>query len=279
MPHIDDETLALHALGEPVLDPEQRDHLQTCPACAETVRSLGRVVDAARTPVGTAQADLVAPPPSVWARVRGELDLGVSQTRGTELVAERPDGGTTSDLPGPEREPDPGAGVDVPGPETTGNASGATVVTPDFRARRRWLPTLVAACAALLLGIAGGVLWERRDVEGTEPTVASAALAPLPGWQGASGEAVVQESPDGRRQIVVSVDAPVPEGTYREVWLLRPDVSGLVSLGVLEGDQGRFDLPDGLDLTDYPLVDISEERFDGDPSHSGESVVRGDLSA
>jgi hypothetical protein len=239
MSHVDDETLALHALGEPVLDPEQRDHLRTCSTCAAAVAGLGRVVDAARTPVGAARADLVAPPPSVWAGVRDELVLGAR------------------DL--------------ADAPETS-------VVTPDSRARHRWLPALVAAGTALVLGIAGGVLWERRDVEGTGTTVASVALDPLPGWQGASGEAVVQESPDGRRQIVVSVDAPVPEGTYREVWLLRPDVSGLVSLGMLEGDQGRFDLPDGLDLADYPVVDVSEEHFDGDPGHSGDSVVRGDLS-
>lgn len=257
MSHIDDETLALHALGEPVLEPEQRDHLQTCPTCATTGQSLGRVVDAARTPAA-AHADLVAPSPGVWTRVRGELDLEVSETRATTSPAEQPDGGGTGE---PERGPDP------------------TVVTPDFQARRRWLPTLVAACTALVLGVVGGVLWERRDVDGTETTLASATLDPLPGWQGASGEAVVQESPDGHRQIVVSVDAPVPEGSYREVWLLRPDASGLVSLGVLEDDEGRFDLPAGLDLADFPLVDISEEHVDGDPGHSGESVVRGDLSA
>lgn len=239
MPHIDDETLALHALGEPVLHPEQRDHLQTCSTCAATVGGLVRVVDAVRTPVGAVHADLVTPSPSVWTGIRDELDLGASDT------AEVPD---------------------------------AVVVRPDFRARRRWLPALVAAGTALVLGIAGGVLWERRDADGTGTTVASVALDPLPGWQGASGEAVVQESADGRRQIVVSVDAPAPEGTYREVWLLRPDVSGLVSLGMLEGDQGRFDLPDGLDLADYPVVDVSEEHFDGDPAHSGDSVVRGELA-
>lgn len=255
MSHIDDETLALHALGEPVLEPEQRDHLQTCPTCATTVQSLARVVDAARTPAAAAHGDLVAPSPGVWTRVRGELDLEASETRATAPPAEQPDGGVT------------------------GNPPGASVVTPDFRARRRWLPTLVAACTALVLGAVGGVLWERRDGDGPETTLASATLDPLPGRQGASGEAVVQESPDGHRQLVVSVDAPVPEGSYREVWLLRPDVSGLVSLGMLEGDEGRFDLPAGLDLADFPLVDISEEHFDGDPSHSGESVVRGDLSA
>jgi hypothetical protein len=46
---------------------------------------------------------------------------------------------------------------------------------------------------------------------------------------------------------------------------------------VLDGAEGRFDLPDGLDLTQFPVVDVSEEHFDGDPAHSGDSVVRGPL--
>ena len=46
---------------------------------------------------------------------------------------------------------------------------------------------------------------------------------------------------------------------------------------VLDGAEGRFDVPDGLDLAEFPVVDVSEEHFDGDPSHSGDSVVRGPL--
>jgi hypothetical protein len=176
--------------------------------------------------------------------------------------------------------PDP-----VPGPVTgpgyvadERESSGADVVQlPARRERRAWLPALVAACAALVLGIAGGVLWERRSDEPTDTPIASAVLEPLPTWPGTSGEAVVEQAADGRRQIVVSVEAPAPEGTYREVWLLKPDVSGLVSLGVLEGEEGRFDVPDGLDLAAFPIVDVSEEHFDGDPAHSGDSVVRGPL--
>ena len=72
--------------------------------------------------------------------------------------------------------------------------------------------------------------------------------------------------------------APTGEG-FREVWLLKPDVSGLVSLGTLDGTSGRFDLPDGLDLSQYSVVDVSEEQFDGNPSHSGDSIVRGPLQA
>jgi hypothetical protein len=59
----------------------------------------------------------------------------------------------------------------------------------------------------------------------------------------------------------------------------RPDVSGLVSLGTLDGSSGRFDLPAGLDLDQFSVVDVSEEQFDGDPAHSGDSIVRGPLEA
>lgn len=36
-------------------------------------------------------------------------------------------------------------------------------------------------------------------------------------------------------------------------------------------------LPDGLELGDYPAVDISVEQLDGNPAHSGVSVARGPL--
>ena len=254
MPHIDDETLALCALGEDVLDGGQRDHLDECAACARTAEELTRVADGARSV--DHERELVSPAPEVWSRVHAELGL-------TAVPAAL----------GPERGHAPAGDADA-----SAQPSRADVVElAPRRARRSWLPTLVAACLALALGIAGGVLWERRTVEPAERTVASATLEPLPDWPGTSGDAVVEETPDGRRQIVVSLDAPAPEGTYREVWLLKPDVSGLVSLGVLEGDTGRFDVPDGLDLTAYPVVDVSEEHFDGDPAHSGDSVVRGPL--
>ncbi|GAA1735450.1 hypothetical protein GCM10009809_33260 [Isoptericola hypogeus] len=257
MPHIDDETLALRALGEDVLDPGQRLHLDDCPACARTVADLARAVDSARSP--SAAPELVPPAPEVWSRVHRELGL-------TEVPDTLAPGGAS----GASEHADAGGDDEAPRADV--------VELAPARERRAWWPALVAACAALVLGIAGGVLWERRSVEPAETTVASAVLDPLPAWPDASGEAVVQETADGRRQIVVSVDAPAPEGTYREVWLLRADVSGLVSLGILEGTEGRFDVPDGLDLAAYPVVDVSEEPLDGDPAHSGDSVVRGPLA-
>ncbi|MFC8596909.1 anti-sigma factor domain-containing protein [Isoptericola sp. NPDC057191] len=256
MPHVDDESLALYALGEDVLEPDQRAHLDTCPTCARTVQELSRVTSGARTAEG--DPELVPPAPDVWSRIHAELAL--------------------TDVPAVLSRQEP------PGATAPGTADAP--VTPDApqdelasrRARRSWMPVLVAACTALVLGLVGGVLWERRTLEPPETTIASAVLEPLPDWAGSSGEAVVRTTGDGRREIVVSVDAPAPAGTYREVWLLRPDVSGLVSLGVLEGDHGQFEVPEGLDLADYPVVDVSEEQLDGDPAHSGDSVVRGSLA-
>jgi hypothetical protein len=253
--HIDDEDLALLALGEDVLDDAARAHLAACPVCATSFRELGGVVDVARS--GGDDLDLVAPAPRVWDAVRGELGLATT-VAGAPAAAPAP-------LPA-DREPTP----DLP-------HTGASVVPLASRRPRAWLPVAAAACLALVVGVAGGVWWERREAEPPETTVATADLSALPAWAGASGEARVEEGPDGRRQVVVSLDAPAPEGTYREVWLLAEDVSGLVSLGVLEGSEGRFDVPDGLDLAAFPVVDVSEEHFDGDPAHSGDSVVRGPL--
>lgn len=258
MPHIDDETLALCALGEDVLGPAEHVHLEDCTDCARTVRSLTRVVDGARD---TEHPDMVPPRPEVWSRIHTELGL----TEAPAVLAPTPASG-----PAPDAEE---------GADQTGAAEPAH---PDelasCRRLRAWVPVLVAACAALVLGVAGGVLWERSALQPEETTIASAVLDPLPDWAGVSGEAMVQESADGSRQVVVSVDGPAPEGTYREVWLLTPDASGLVSLGALEGAEGRFAVPEGLDLADYPVVDVSEEHFDGDPAHSGDSVVRGELA-
>lgn len=76
---------------------------------------------------------------------------------------------------------------------------------------------------------------------------------------------------------MIDLDAPTSADGYREVWLIASDLSGLVSLGVLQGQEGRFDIPAGLDLEKFSLVDVSEEHFDGDPAHSGDSIVRGPL--
>jgi len=41
----------------------------------------------------------------------------------------------------------------------------------------------------------------------------------------------------------------------------------------------EFSLPGGMDMESFPVVDISLEQFDGDVTHSTDSVVRGVLEA
>ncbi|HPG74699.1 MAG TPA: anti-sigma factor, partial [Rhodoglobus sp.] len=99
----------------------------------------------------------------------------------------------------------------------------------------------------------------------------------FPAWVGSTGSAVVEQTAAGARFVDVTFQAPATEGGFREVWLISSDTSQLVSLGVVRGDTGRFTIPDGLDLTRYDLVDISEEPIDGNPEHSGDSILRGQL--
>ena len=93
---------------------------------------------------------------------------------------------------------------------------------------------------------------------------------------GASGRAELVERA-GARELAVQVVGLAEGGPgYREVWLLDAD-GGLVSLGVLAGDEGRFTVPPGVDLGRFAAVDVSAEPLDGDPAHSSDSLLRGSL--
>ncbi|PFG35006.1 anti-sigma-K factor RskA [Sanguibacter antarcticus] len=251
MQHIDPDVLALLALGEDVestTSADERDHLSACPRCTEEMAELAVVAQTGRAL--TPDDALVPPAPAVWDRISAELGLGADAAR-------------------------PFASTAAPEP-----VAPATVTSLSERRERRRggiAQMLVAACVALVLGVSVGVLWERRVPSADETPLASAQLDALPDWTTASGEARLEESSAGVRQIVVDLAAPTTEDGYREVWLIADDLSGLVSLGILDGAQGRFDIPAGLDLTEFSLVDVSEEHFDGDPSHSGDSIVRGAL--
>jgi hypothetical protein len=126
--------------------------------------------------------------------------------------------------------------------------------------------------------VVGGGLVTWQALRPHQPEVlATATLDPFPGWQGAGGTAKLEEAADGSRLVSVDLSAPRSGDGYRELWLISSDATELVSLGVVEGNSGTFAVPDGIDTTRYDLVDISEEPLDGNPSHSGDSIVRGQL--
>jgi hypothetical protein len=58
---------------------------------------------------------------------------------------------------------------------------------------------------------------------------------------------------------------------------MENDARLMVPVGVLHAGDTQLPLPDGLDLSAYPLVDVSVEPLDGNPAHSGVSVARGEL--
>lgn len=269
--HVDDDTLALLALGE-TPSAADAEHLRTCARCASELAALTDVVRVGRSV--TDDDALVAPSPDVWGRISDELALGTggsaTQTRPTAAshlasvpaTEPREEAGTPAV---PSTPPAPGAGEPADGDLAR--------VVPLHR--RRAAPWIAAAAAAgVVVGGAGGAWWAGRDTTPTPAVVAQAALDPLPGWQ-AAGEAVIEESADGTRTLVLDLDAPTGDDAFREVWLIDRDVTRLVSLGVLDGTEGRFTVPSGLDLSDFAVVDVSEEPYDGDPAHSGDSILRG----
>jgi len=245
MTHIDADALALIALGDEMPSATDRAHLDDCRRCAEELDALRHTVQLGRAGGAT---ELIDPPADVWTRVRTELGLTDDSSR-TETPLHR-----------------------VGRRRRTSARS------------RRWVPV---AAVALVLGLAagagGGIWWQTAQQTPSGIAIAGAELTPFPDWPDARGSAVVEQDADGRRQVVVDVDPQTDSdrgsASLREVWLIRSDGTGLVSIGFLDGPEGRFDVPAGIDLAQYSLVDISAETDDGDPTHSGDSIVRGELRA
>ena len=69
---------------------------------------------------------------------------------------------------------------------------------------------------------------------------------------------------------------PSPAGVVYEVWLIDPETGELQTLGLTEGS-GQLVVPDGIDPARFSVVDVSREPVDGEPAHSGDSIVRGQL--
>ena len=263
MNHPGSETLALVALEETEPSHAEREHLAGCAACTRELRQLRRIVATGRA---ARTVELTAPSEQLWGRIHGALGL-------SEAVAAQPGPNEFGSIR--RRATATGA----PG-ETAGSAgSGSTgpVISGLTPRRRGWLPlTAAAAMVGLVGGIAAGIWWQSSPAPDVAPVVATATLEPQSSWE-ASGRVWVEESADGHREVFVHLETAGEPVLLREVWLLSADASGLVSIGFLDGAAGRFTIPDEIDLADYPLVDVSAEFDDGDPAHSGDSIVRGEL--
>ncbi len=164
------------------------------------------------------------------------------------------------------------------GSEPDQAAERADVVPPapvvDLAARRRTVRRWSAAAAAAV----GVVAVAAAQLTGsTTREVAAAAITSdgLPLAVDGDASAVIVDD-DGRYVLELSVPPmPDPQGGAWEVWVIDTDVADMHSLGTLDG--GRLALPEGVEPADFPIVDISFEPADGDPAHSGQSILRGRL--
>ena len=157
----------------------------------------------------------------------------------------------------------------VPEPE-------AGAVVRDISSARSWgrrTAFLTAAAAAVLL-IALPLAIALRGDDAPDRRAELAALADFDG----TGQAELA----GRDLSVRFDGVDAPSGSFYELWLLDLDageVNDLRSLGRVEvAADGTFVIPDDVDLDRFDVVDVSVEPDDGDPDHSGASILRGDLT-
>jgi hypothetical protein len=239
MSHADPDQLAGLAL-DPTDGPEDvRDHAATCPECAALLAELTGV----RRRAG---ADALVPPP---ARVRAQV---LAEVR-------------AGDLPAPVALP-------------------AHDEQPPHRGIPLWLAA-VAAALALLAGVGLG-RWGAGGTEAPEAvpdpadtgTVVAAATLTALDSDADRGEASAVQSED-TFSIRVSASELGDQPGVHEVWLINVDGVRMISIGLLaSGDEGEFAVPMELIDRGYRIVDISVEPDDGDPTHSGVSLARGELA-
>ena len=134
------------------------------------------------------------------------------------------------------------------------------------RHRRRLAVVAVAAAIVAIVGLS--VLPTDDDAT---TFVAEATNAELPEPFDGSATATVSGS-----TLEISFSAALPDDEPLELWLIKPDLSDMVSLGLID-DQGDYRIPGGIDPAEFSLVDVSVEPNDGDPTHSGRSILRGEL--
>jgi hypothetical protein len=271
--HSDPEALALVALGE-TPSTADAEHLRGCVECQDEVAGFSRVVSGVRVDAAdVADAPPMAPPARVWDAIAAGTGVAVA--------------------PRPERVVGaPAAPADAPAARPLGlvrvrdgDRAAAVRSRKDLRGgggRRGDRRLLLAVAASLVVGAACGVLGssllDRNDPAATQATqvLAQVDLKNLKDTA-ATGHALVVKTPTGPHIRVDTSKLAPEQGAFYEVWLIDKDVKKMVGIGILHPGEDEFAVPNGVDLSQYPIVDISVQQ-PGDPKHSGDSVLRGTIA-
>ena len=267
-PHPDAERLTLAALPAEHSDPEVAAHLLGCAQCRTEVDELRRTVELARAD-GVGEP-LPIPPTRVWQAIFDELaeDPAAAGTpdRDRHAPVVRP-------IVGHREEPDP--------PTTAGGATVAHRRSPSW-----WRRSAVGVAAAAVVGLGLGIgIGVGVGGSGDEPVPAPVVqLGPVGIADPAAAGTAAMVDRDGDQRMVVELRGVtnLAGGDYLEAWLMDSTGSRLLPLGALarhgEEFRGEFTIPAGLPPGEFSRVDVSVERFDGDPGHSTVSLLRGDLA-
>jgi anti-sigma-K factor RskA len=161
--------------------------------------------------------------------------------------------------------PEPAPPVQLPAAGATGRERRTLRLRPAF--------AVLAAAALLGAGVAIGLLAGGGEEGATGGR--QLALAPVgSAARSAQGEARLHGS---SATVDVSGLQPSGRGRFYELWLLNSpdDLVSLASFRVPASGKARVTvpLPDGG--RGYRFVDLSVEPKDGNPAHSGDSVLRG----
>lgn len=185
-------------------------------------------------------------------------------------------------LPALTLHADEDGGEGEPGPGESDSPGGGAVILP-FR-RRVSMPRFAAAAAAaafLVAGIGIGALAFGDSGSTPAPTGPAIELASFDeGGPDAHGEVRTVSSGGGSLTLDVSGLDPSGPGEIYTLWLIDPE-ENLLTLGsflVPEEGATTVTVPLPVSLENFSAVDVSVEESNGDPGHSGRSVLRGPIS-
>jgi anti-sigma-K factor RskA len=171
--------------------------------------------------------------------------------------------------------------ADRPAPATAGEPT--DVVSLAGRRRRAW--TLLAAAAAVVAIVGAGVVVLGGGSDTDVVSTAALTFDPEafdPRGAEATARAELVEADGGLEIRLTDASLPNVAGEDLQLWLIEPDASGqpidVASVALLDGGR-TYRVPEGLDPSSHFVVDISIEPRDGDPAHSGKSILRGALQA
>ena len=174
--------------------------------------------------------------------------------------------------------------------DTVGEESGESPTNNvvDITSRfRRGTAFFAAAAAAVVVVIGALVVAASGNDSPSFEVVGDARLDWQEGFVDEGAELTVDATilgTDSAQAVQLNAAALPPRaGEDLELWLIGTDAAGeltISTLGIIESDtDGTYEVPDDFDSSafDTVLVDISYEPRDGDETHSGASIVRGEI--